>query len=139
MHSIQILCPRAALSIFNTYRVPSRLFLAGGGEMSSQEGTTQGDPLVMPFYAVSVSIIIYSLRTEPDSVKQVWLVDDGTAAGDLSYFLHFFNRFTIEGAKYGYYVNLVRLLCQSWKSWIILKNYSNLKIANDLFNKDFEI
>ena len=62
MHNILILCPRAALTIINTYRLPSRLFLAGGGEMSSQEGTTQGDPLAMPFYAVSISIIIYFLR-----------------------------------------------------------------------------
>lgn len=60
--------------------------------MSSREGTTQGDSLVMPFYAVSISIIIYSLRTELESVKQVWLADDATAAGDLYSLLHFFNR-----------------------------------------------
>ena len=131
MHTILIMCPRAALTINNTYRFPSRLFLAGGGEMSSQEGTTQGDPLDMPFYTVSISIIIYFLRSEFESVKQVWLADDATAAGDLHSLLHFLNRFIIEGAKYGYYVN-------PGKSWLILKNETDLNKANDLF-QDLEI
>ena len=131
MHNILILCPRAALTIINTYRLPSRLFLVGGGEMSSQEGTTQGDPLAMPFYAVSISIIIYFLRSEFESEKQVWLADDATAAGDLHSLLHFLNRLIIEGAKYGYYVN-------PGKSWLILKNETDLNKANDLF-QDLEI
>ena len=132
MHNILILCPRAALSIINnTYRLPSRLFLAGGGEMSSREGTTQGDSLFMPFHAVSISIIIYSLRTELESVKQVWLADDATAAGDLYSLLHFFNRLITEAAKYGYNVN-------PGKSRLILKNELDLIKANDPF-KDHEI
>ena len=131
MHNILILCPRAALTIINTYRLPSRLFLAAGGEMPSQEGTTQGDPLAMPFYAVSISIIIYFLRSEFESVKQVWLADDATAAEDLYSLLHFLNRLIIEGAKYGYYVN-------PGKPWLILKNETDLNKANDLF-QDLEI
>ena len=130
VHNILILCPRAALTIINTYRLPSRLFLGGGGEISSQEGTTQGDPLAMLFYAVSISIIIYFLRSEFESVKQVWLADDATAARDLHSLLHFFNR-SIIGAKYGYYVN-------PGKSCLILKNDSDLNKANDLF-QDLEI
>ena len=126
MHTILILCPRAALIINNMYRFPSRLFLAGEGEMSSQEGTTQGDPLDMPFYAVSISIIIYFLRSEFESVKQVWLAD-----GDLHSLLHFLNRFIIEGATYGYYVNPGNYL-------LILKNETDLNKANDLF-QDLEI
>ena len=117
--------------INNMYRFPSRLFLAGGGEMSSQEGTTQRDPLDMPFYAVSISIIIYFLRSEFESVKQVWLADDATAARDLHSLLHFLNRFIIEGATYGYYVN-------PGKYWLILKNETDLNKANDLF-QDLEI
>ena len=40
LHNILIKCPRAAFVLINTYRIPSRLFLTGGGELCSQEGTT---------------------------------------------------------------------------------------------------
>ena len=125
MHKILILCRRAALTIINTYRLPSRLFLEGGGEISQEDA--QADPLAMPFYAVLISIIIYFLRSEFESMKQVWLADDATAAGDLHSLLFFFNRLIIEGAKYGYSVN-------PGKSWLILKNETDLNKANDLFH-----
>ena len=48
MHNIRITCPEVSVYLINTYRHPSRLFISGGGEISSQEGTTQGDPLAMP-------------------------------------------------------------------------------------------
>ena len=45
IHNIQILCPRVATYIINTYREPSRLFVSGKNgqtfELLSQEGTTQ--------------------------------------------------------------------------------------------------
>ncbi len=49
LHNIQVLCPRASIIFIKTYRNSTRLFISGGGEMLSQEGTTQGDPLAMPF------------------------------------------------------------------------------------------
>ena len=58
MHNIQITCPIMSKYIINTYQSLSRLFLCGGGEILSQEGTTQGDPLAMPWYSVSMSIMI---------------------------------------------------------------------------------
>ena len=47
MHNIQITCPAMSTYIINTYRNQSRLFIMGGGEIPSQQGTTQGDPLAM--------------------------------------------------------------------------------------------
>ena len=64
-------------------------------------------------------------------MKQVWLADDATAARDLHSLLYFLNRLIIEGAKYGYYVN-------PGKSWLILKNETDLNKASDLF-QDLEI
>ena len=58
MHNIRITCKEIALYIINTYRSPSRLFISGGGEISSQEGTTQGDPLAMPWYAINTNLTI---------------------------------------------------------------------------------
>ena len=58
LHNIQIMCKEMALYVINTYRSPSRLFICGGGEILSQEVTTQGDPLAMPRYSVNTSIMM---------------------------------------------------------------------------------
>ena len=31
LHNIQIICPRASVTLINTYRNPAQLFIAGGG------------------------------------------------------------------------------------------------------------
>ena len=51
LHNIQHLCPAINTLACNTYSAPARLFVFGGGELASQEGTTQGDPLSMALYA----------------------------------------------------------------------------------------
>ena len=76
MHNIRITCKEVASYIINSYRSPSRLFISGGGEILSQEGTTQGDPLAMPWYAINTVHMIHSLRASTPQVKQVWLADD---------------------------------------------------------------
>ena len=48
LHNIQITCKEISLYIINTYRSPSRLFICDGGEILSQEGTTQGIPWPCP-------------------------------------------------------------------------------------------
>ena len=76
LHNIEISCKEMALYVINTYRIPSRLFICGGGEILPQEGTTQGDPPAMPWYSVNTSIMIQSLRAQCPMVKQVWLADE---------------------------------------------------------------
>ena len=83
MHNIRITCKEIALYITNTYRSPSRLFISGGGEISSQEGTTQGDPLAMPWYAINTNLTISSLRASIPQVKQVWLADNSGGGGSI--------------------------------------------------------
>ena len=46
----------------------------------SEEGTTQGDPLAMPMYALGVVPLVNTLSD--DFVKQVWDADDATACDD---------------------------------------------------------
>ena len=36
LHNIQLTCPRASEVLINTYRSPSRLFIAEGGELMSR-------------------------------------------------------------------------------------------------------
>ena len=43
------------------YQAPSRLFVIGGVELKSSEGTTQGDPITMTIYTITVIPLI--LRT----------------------------------------------------------------------------
>ena len=52
LHNIRRLCPVLATSLINTYRAPSELYV-DGDVLLSQEGTTQGDPLAMPMYALA--------------------------------------------------------------------------------------
>lgn len=50
---IRVLCPTLATFSINTYRAPTRIFVTGGKQLISAEGTTQGDPLEMCMYALS--------------------------------------------------------------------------------------
>ena len=85
MHDIKITCPELSMYIIiNTYRNhPSGQVICGGDEILSQEATTQGDPLAMPWYAINTSIMIQSLTASIPKVKQVWLADDLAGGGPI--------------------------------------------------------
>ena len=51
--NLRHLCPPIAPILINCYRDPSSLFV-DGEKLWSEEGTTQGDPLAMPFYALAM-------------------------------------------------------------------------------------
>ena len=44
--------------LLNQYRAPARLFVVGGEELETSEGTTQGDPLVMSLYVAFLNVLI---------------------------------------------------------------------------------
>ena len=62
LNNIRVLSPLIATFVANTYRVPARLFVVGGSELKSAEGTTQGDPLAMSMYAISLQPLISLLQ-----------------------------------------------------------------------------
>ena len=64
--------------MINTYKSVVNLYV-GGETLLSEEGTTQGDPLAMPIYALGVAPLINALSD--DCIKQVWYADDATACG----------------------------------------------------------
>ena len=54
LHNMQYLCPPLSRYLQNLYGVPSRLFVEGVVELSSDEGTAQGDLGAMPGYGIGV-------------------------------------------------------------------------------------
>ena len=54
MHNIGILCPTLTTFVQNTYRQPVHLILSDGSTITSEEGTTQGDPTAMAMYALGL-------------------------------------------------------------------------------------
>ena len=62
LHNIQYICPPVSTYVRNCYKIPSRLFITGGSEIQSKEGTTQGDPLAMPVYAIGITPLLATLK-----------------------------------------------------------------------------
>ena len=56
--NIRYICPPISMALINTYGHPARLFVVGGLELISQEGTVQGCPLAMAMYALVVIPLI---------------------------------------------------------------------------------
>ncbi len=75
-----MLCEIFFIFAINTYGVLSRLFIVGGKELKSSEGTTQGDPLSMAIYAVCLQPFITILHNA-SSAEQCWFADDSCGAG----------------------------------------------------------
>ena len=71
LRNIQHFCPPLATIFINTYRKPSNLYV-DGDSLLSQEGTTQGEHLAMPMYAVGILPLIHKVKSD---VKQVWYAD----------------------------------------------------------------
>ena len=75
------LCPALSKVLINTYQRDIPFFIHGESFLS-QEGTTQGDPLVMAMYAVAITPLIH--RPAEERLKQVWFADDASSTGKLS-------------------------------------------------------
>ena len=67
LHNMRQICPPFATILINIYRSPACLFISGEVLMS-EEGTTQGDPLAMPLYALATILLIQQI---PSGVEQI--------------------------------------------------------------------
>ena len=92
LHNIPILCPAMSTFVTNCYTAPAQLFVIGGTEIRSNEGTTQGDPVAMAIYAIGITplitMMIELVTTRCDDIKMVAFADGFSAAGKLTSLLH---------------------------------------------------
>ena len=73
--SSSFLCPALSMVLHNTYGAPTRLFVTGQGEISSREGTTQGNHLAMSMYVLAMVPLIRQLRSSVLDASQLWSLD----------------------------------------------------------------
>jgi hypothetical protein len=118
MHNIQITCPLMSVSTI--------LLIPGGGEILSQEGTTQGDPLAMPWYSINTFVLIESLRLSLSDVKQGWSADDPAVNGKVESLYNWYKHLNLEGKKFGFLFN-------GSKSWLIVKSQALADEAQRVF------
>ena len=124
LHNIHHLCPSLSPIIINIYREATELFV-DGIVLFSEEGTTQGDPLAMPLYALAITPLISRLGDISD-VVQVWYADDASAAGSLSSIRSWWDHLSSMGPTFGYFAN-------ASKTWLITKD-SLLGKAREIFH-----
>ena len=74
LHNIQIMCLIIAAYVINSYNREVRPFISRGEEITSAEGTTQGDPTTMPIYALGYLPLLNITRT--DNTKYSAYPDD---------------------------------------------------------------
>ena len=72
LHNISITCHIISTYISNWYNTPVRLFIIGGTEILSKEGTTQGDPTAMASCALGVTPLIQRIL-DITSIQQTLL------------------------------------------------------------------
>ena len=124
LHNIDILCPSLAKFAENCYTQKIRLFVIGGRELSSTEGTTYGDPIAMALYGISM-LPLMSVLKQP-GVKQIAFADDLNGAAKINSLHYWWNNLLIFGPKIGYFP-------EPSKSWLIVKS-EKLKEAEQVFN-----
>ena len=125
LHNIHYVCPPMGNYVNNCYRYPSRLFISGSNqEIPSSEGTTQGDPLAMPSYAIGV-VPLLPLIVNNSNTKQAAFADDFCGGGSLVDLRKWWARIEESGPLFGYFPN-------ASKSWLIVKE-DKLEEAMELF------
>ena len=129
LNNIQYLCPPISKYIRNCYRVPARLFVAGGQELESAEGTTQGDPTAMDAYAIGILPFLALIKPEVDHqrMKHVAYADDLAGGSKLQNLREWWNKCVEFGPAIGYYP-------KASKSWLIVKP-ELLEEARSIFHR----
>ena len=96
-------CGLEVLDFSSILRGFASLFVAGANEVIySREGTTQGDPLAMFFYGVSLVPLIRKLK-DRNNVLQCWYADDSAAIAKLRKLKIWLKNLIEVGPAFGYF------------------------------------
>ena len=87
------------------------LLFIDGSSLLSQEGMTQGDPLAIPMYAISIIPVIRQLM---GLARQVWYADDAAVGGGLLHLRDWWSGLLSFGHHFGYHVNAAQ-------TWLVVK------------------
>ena len=74
----------------------------------SREGTCQGDPLAMAFYAIAMVPLTARLASLCPEADQQWYADDDAASGKVTPLREYWNAVSTEGPDYGYVPNAAK-------------------------------
>ena len=122
LHNIQYSCPELSTFVRNIYGCQAELFLPNSDEtILSQEGTTQGGPESMAFYAASM----IPLSAKSAGVKKLFYADDGSGGAKLDNLKIWWDSLKRDGPPLGYFPYPL-------KSWLITKP-AHLLRAKELF------
>lgn len=112
IHNIKVLCPSLSTYVENTYSKATYLYVRNNnGEvitLSSQEGTTQGDPVAMAMYALGLSVLQKEITYEKTQVKQVAYADDLSGAGKILDIKGWWDLVNGAGPEIGYIPNATK-------------------------------
>ena len=112
LYNVSLLCPPLAAILVNTYRANAMLFV-DGATLFSCEGTTQGDPLAMVFYALATLPLIKACKVTT-MTGEVWFADDAAGSGPITSLRTWWDYLNSEGPKFGYFPNAI-------KTWLVVK------------------
>ena len=136
LHNLNFICPIITTYITNCYITPARLFIIGGGEILSKEGTTQGDPTAMGAGTLGILPLIHFLlqfiSVNHLSAKDVAFANDFTVAGKLTSIKDYWGKLTVLCPKYGYFPKAYSAYYVP-KSYLIVKE-DKLGEARNTFN-----
>jgi hypothetical protein len=126
LHNMQYLCRPLSTYLHNCYGTPSRLFVFGGVELSSEEGTTQGDPTAMPAYGIGILPFLSLIKPNTAiGMKHLAYADDLGGGSKLPTLREWWDRVVENGPNYGYFP-------KASKSWLVVKS-EKLEEAKELF------
>ena len=107
-------CPELSTFVSNVYGCEAELFVANSSEtILSREGTTQGGPESMGFYAASTTLLSAQQATQPET-KKIFYADDGSAGGKLDNLHDWWLDLQVTGPPLGYFPKAA-------KSWLVVK------------------
>ena len=121
LHNIDIIYPLIATFVHNCYSRLSKLFVIGGAEIASSEGTTQGDPVAYGclrncYNSFNIDDTWDHAKSYSEGIsKAAAHADDLTATGCILELKYWWDQLCELGPKFGYFP-------EASKPWLIIKH-----------------